>query len=95
VNGKLRLTIDASPAPLAARLWIAQTATQDFRAAKWNEQAVTSSSGTVIGEVTSPERGHLAFYGEVDYEIEGLRYHLSTQVRTTECKAEVEKRQHC
>jgi hypothetical protein len=24
------------------------------------------------------------FFGELDYEIDGLRYHLSTQVRMTE-----------
>jgi PhoPQ-activated pathogenicity-related protein len=82
--GKLRLTIEATPGPLAARLWVAQTATQDFRAATWKEQAVTFSNGIIVGEVTSPEKGYLAFYGELDYEIDGLKYHLSTQVRTTE-----------
>ena len=84
VNGKLRLTIEATPAPVAARLWVAQSPTQDFRAAKWQEQAVTLSKNLVVGEVSPPEKGHLAFYGEVDYEIDGLRYHLSTQVRMTE-----------
>jgi hypothetical protein len=31
-------------------------------------------------EVTPPEKGHLAFFGELDYEIVRLPYHLSTQV---------------
>jgi len=84
VNGRLRLTIDASPAPNGARLWVAQTETQDFRRASWTEQAVTLSNGMIIGEVTPPEKGHLAFYGELDYEIDGLKYHLSTQMRMTE-----------
>ena len=39
---------------------------------------VTVSNGIIIGEVTPPEQGHLAFYGELDYEIDGLKYHLST-----------------
>ena len=38
----------------------------------------------IIGEVTRPEQGYLAFFGELDYEIDGLRYHLSTQLRMTQ-----------
>jgi len=88
-NGRLRLTIDATPAPKAARLWVAQTETQDFRSAKWTEQAVTVSNGIMIGEVTPPEQGHLAFYGELDYEIDGLKYHLSTQIQVTACNPDL------
>jgi PhoPQ-activated pathogenicity-related protein len=84
VNGKLRLTIDSNAAPIGARLWIAQSATADFRSVQWKEQEVTISDGKIIGEVTPPENGHLAFFGELDYLIDGLRYHLSTQVRMIE-----------
>ncbi len=81
LNGRLHLTVEATPAPTSARLWVAQAPTQDFRQAKWREQAVTSSKGTVIGEVTPPEKGYLALYADLDYEIDGLKYHLSTQVQ--------------
>jgi PhoPQ-activated pathogenicity-related protein len=84
VNGKLRLTIESAPAPNSARLWIAQTPTKDFRTAKWTEQAVSLSDGKIIGQVSLPENGHVAVFGELDYEIEGLRYRLSTQMRMTE-----------
>jgi PhoPQ-activated pathogenicity-related protein len=84
VNGKLRLAIDATPAPTGARLWITQSPRTDFRTARWHEQPVSFSDGKIIGEVTPPENGHLAFFGELDYEIDGQRYHLSTQVRMTE-----------
>jgi PhoPQ-activated pathogenicity-related protein len=84
VNGKLRLSIAATPPPTGARFWIAQTPTRDFRTAKWSEQQVSVSNGKIVGEVTPPDKGHLAFFGELDYEIDGLRYHLSTQVRMTE-----------
>lgn len=80
-NGKLRLTVEAKPAPTGARLWVAQASTQDFRKAKWREQPVIVSKGRVIGEVTPPEEGYLAYYSELDYEIGGVKYHLSTQVR--------------
>lgn len=92
VNGQLRLTVDATPAPAAARLWVAEIGTQDFRTAKWKEQTMTFSNGVGIGEITPPEKGNVAFYGELDYEIEGLKYHLSTQVRMTECN---ENRRPC
>ncbi|HET8562958.1 MAG TPA: PhoPQ-activated protein PqaA family protein [Candidatus Binatia bacterium] len=84
VNGRLRLTVEATPAPTGGRLWVAQTVTQDFRTAKWIEQAVTVAQGIVVGEVTPPKKGYLAFFGELDYEIDGLKYHLSTQIRVTE-----------
>ena len=83
-NGRLRLIIDATPAPLAARLWIAQSATTDFRTTQWREQEVNFFDGKIIGEVTPPEKGHLAFFGELDYDIGGLPYHLSTQLQVTE-----------
>lgn len=81
IDGKLRLTIEATPAPVGARLWIARAPTADLRAAQWKNQAVSYSDGKIIGEVTPPESGNLAFYGELDYEIDGLKYHLSTQMR--------------
>ena len=84
VDGKLRLTVDATPAPNGARLWIAQTPTRDFRAAKWTEQAVSFSGGKMIGEVSLPDNGHVAFFGELEYAVDGLRYRLSTQMRMTQ-----------
>ena len=84
VNGKERLTIDASPVPLGARLWVAQAATADLRAAAWTEQSMVIADGKISGEITRPEKGRLAFLGELDYEIEGLKYHLSTQIRNIE-----------
>ena len=43
------------------------------------------SDGKIIGEVTPSEKGHFAFFGEDD-EIDGLRYHLLTQVRMTKAR---------
>jgi hypothetical protein len=41
------------------------------------------SDGRIIGAVAAPEKGHLALFGELDYAVDGLQYHLSTQVRVT------------
>jgi PhoPQ-activated pathogenicity-related protein len=83
-NGKLRLTIAATPMPIEARLWVARSATADLRASVWSPHEASLSGDKIVGEVTAPEKGHLAFFGEVDYRIDGLRYHLSTQVRMTD-----------
>jgi PhoPQ-activated pathogenicity-related protein len=77
----LRLTINANPAPVAARLWVAHAPTRDFRQAKWTEQTVTLNGSRVVGEVAPPTEGFVAFFGELEYEIDGLRYYLSTQMR--------------
>ena len=83
-NGKLRLTIAATPMPLNARLWVARSATADLRTSVWSPHEVSLAGDKIVAEVSSPETGHLAFFGELDYRIDGLRYHLSTQVRMTD-----------
>jgi PhoPQ-activated pathogenicity-related protein len=90
-DGKLRLTIEASPPPLGARLWVAEAATQDFRQAKWKEATAGREGGSIIGEVSPPAQGCLAFFGDLDYEIDGLRYHLCTQIRVVGKPASVAK----
>ncbi len=80
-DGKLRLKVDAKPAPAAARLWVAEAPTRDFRKADWVEKPAELKDGTVLGEVAAPTKGCLAFYGELDYELDGIRYNLSTQLR--------------
>jgi PhoPQ-activated pathogenicity-related protein len=80
-DGKLRLTVTASPGPKAARLWVATAPTRDFREAKWEERKATLNEGGMVGTVEPPKEGCLAFYGDLEYEIGGLRYHLCTQIR--------------
>jgi PhoPQ-activated pathogenicity-related protein len=80
-DGKLRLTIDAQPAPKAARLWVADAPTHDFRQARWYEKPAVIQGTRITGTIAPPEEGCRTFYAELDYEIDGLVYHLSTQVR--------------
>jgi PhoPQ-activated pathogenicity-related protein len=80
-DGKLRLTVTCKPGPLAARLWVAQADTRDFRKAEWQEKPARLQDGTVVGEVEPPAKGCLAFYGEVEYELDGIHHTLATQLR--------------
>jgi len=48
-NPKMQLTIRADPAPKAARLWSAQSATRDFRLVKWSDRPLEVSGKTITG----------------------------------------------
>jgi PhoPQ-activated pathogenicity-related protein len=78
---QLRLVVTADPAPKGARLWMATAPTRDFREAKWTDQKVKLAKNTIAGEVTAPKEGCLAFYVDLDYEIDGISYHLCSQLR--------------
>ena len=77
----LRLVVTADPAPKGARVWSATAPTRDFRKAKWTDQEVKLTKDKVTGEVPAPKEGCLAFYVELDYEIDGISYHLCSQLR--------------
>src|SRR5207244_2747757 len=80
-GGKMWINVETSEAAKGARLWVAQAPTRDFRKAKWVEQPAVIKENVVAGGVSPPTSGCLAFYAELDYEIEGIPYHLSTQIR--------------
>ncbi|MFO0965710.1 MAG: PhoPQ-activated protein PqaA family protein [Gemmataceae bacterium] len=81
LDGKLVLDVEASVAPKAARLWVAQGPTRDLRKAKWEERPATAKGGTIRGAVAAPASGVLATYAELEYEMNGQPYYLSTQMR--------------
>jgi len=83
-EGQMRLVVQCDPAPQGARLWVADGKTRDFRKSKWTEQKATVEKGRVTGLVEVPKEGCRAFYAELDYEIDGIQYHLSTQLRLVE-----------
>jgi PhoPQ-activated pathogenicity-related protein len=81
---QLRLNIDARPKPLGGRIWVAETSGEDFRTAQWRDQPVSFTEGKMVGAVKVPQTGHMAIYGELDYEIDNVTYHLSTQVKVSD-----------
>jgi PhoPQ-activated pathogenicity-related protein len=85
-DGQARLTVTADPAPLAVRLWVAHAPTRDFRKATWQEEPVELKKGRVVGKVVPPANGYTAFFGELEFEIDGVRHPLSTQVRVLQAK---------
>jgi PhoPQ-activated pathogenicity-related protein len=83
--GALRLVVDSSPAPKSALVWDATSDSLDFRKSKWTSRPVESKETmTIVTE--RPASGNIAFFADLEYEIEGLPYHLSTQIRQTNVK---------
>jgi PhoPQ-activated pathogenicity-related protein len=78
-DGPLRLTVDASPKPKAARTWTARSDSNDFRESRW-ESSVLEPGTTMKSEAPRPEKGRIAFFADLDYEVDGVTYHLSTQI---------------
>jgi PhoPQ-activated pathogenicity-related protein len=85
-NGTLLLTVNSTPSPRAAKLWVARSDTRDFRESTWGSTEMTVSGGTAKGETPRPGKGFIALVGDVEYEVDGMPYHLSTQVRQTGAK---------
>ncbi len=82
-SGQARLTVDSDHLPKAARLWVASAPTRDFRLARWKDQALDSGK-SIVGKATPPTTGCVAFFAELDFEIDGLSHQLSTQMRILE-----------
>ena len=80
-DGAPRLVIKTSPAAKEAKLWTASSDTRDFRGSKWTagKPAASDKSFRFVG--SAPKTGYTALFGDLTYEIDGIEYHLSTQVR--------------
>ncbi len=76
-GGEATLTINASVAPIAARIWAAKSETRDFRESHW-ESAPLKPGTTITRYVPKVSSGNVALFGELEYEIDGIPYHLTT-----------------
>lgn len=68
---------------LAARLWLADAPTRDFRNATWKaeELPLTDNIRETRGTVSVPDKGCRAFFAELEFEDNVSKYWLSTQLR--------------
>ncbi|HMB04538.1 MAG TPA: phenylacetic acid degradation protein, partial [Isosphaeraceae bacterium] len=82
-GGGLRLQVRSTPEPKSARLWVARSDSRDFRDARWEAKPMPINGSVIKGEVARPGEGFIALLGDLEYEIDGFRYHLSTQIRQT------------
>jgi len=76
-SGATTLTIQAHPEPTSARLWSARSQSRDFREAKWASSALEAGTSISVS-LPDPAPGHTAAYADLEYQIDGIPYHLST-----------------
>ena len=80
-NDKLRLQVRSEPAARQIVAWVATAPTQDFRQAKWNSAPTRTDGPAAIYELPVPATGFAAVFGEAEYDLDGLPYYFSTNVR--------------
>ncbi|MES2789751.1 MAG: PhoPQ-activated protein PqaA family protein [Planctomycetota bacterium] len=77
----LQLKMKADVAPTTVKLWVASSATKDFREAEWKPLVLEAKEGEFLGTVPKPQSGHVALYGELHFQSGPLEYSLTTQLR--------------
>ncbi len=81
-----KLTVRATAPPLAARVWVVDAPTRDFRKATWADRPAAVDGTTVAVAADVPASGFRAYFGELDYELDGLTYRVCTAVRVLAAK---------
>lgn len=80
--GVCRLEVTSAAKTTGMKIWSAESDTRDFRQARWTEDAAAKFPATV----KAPEKGFRAFYAETEYDLDGLKFNLCTQIRILEAK---------
>jgi PhoPQ-activated pathogenicity-related protein len=84
-SGKaIALQVTSSTKPIAARLWHAHSDDKDFRDSKWASRPLGGNTSgdtqTFATTVDKPATGHVAYYGELQFHINGVPFSLCTLV---------------
>lgn len=77
----VELTITSDQKPKAVRFFKASAPTKDFRDSKWTFEEIPSTQLPFTARLITPVSGFAACFGEVEYEIDGKTFTLSTQIR--------------
>jgi PhoPQ-activated pathogenicity-related protein len=78
---KARVAVAFDTKPSAVRVWKASAPTLDFRKARWESADVEFAKGKASATVAPPVSGYTVFFLECEFEADGLKFDLSTQVR--------------
>jgi PhoPQ-activated pathogenicity-related protein len=81
LGDKPRVAVHYDTKPTAVRLWKASAPTLDFRKATWQSSEVAFGKGNASTAVAPPATGYSVFFLECEFETDGLKYDLTTQLR--------------
>jgi PhoPQ-activated pathogenicity-related protein len=76
-----RVAVAYDTRPTAVRVWKASAPTPDFRKATWTSTEVEAGKGRASATVAPPAKGYTVFFLECEFEADGLKFYLSTQMR--------------
>jgi PhoPQ-activated pathogenicity-related protein len=77
---ELKLVMTSDAPAVRAQLWSAESPSRDFREARWGPRPLELREDRYTGALAVPAAGHVAFYGELQFELKGLVYSLTTHV---------------
>lgn len=80
-EGDFVLKIRSSAAPQGARMWVVRSSDKDFRDDRWEPQPLQRQEDSFLGRVTRPAQGHVALFGELQFQEDGVPYSLCTLIR--------------
>jgi len=87
-NATFWLRVKSDKKPKEVRIWSASSPTRDFRKARWEFVAAKAQGDKYVGAQQFPESGYLAVFAEAVYQLDGIPYFLSTNVKIVKSPAE-------
>ncbi|MEO2029577.1 MAG: PhoPQ-activated protein PqaA family protein [Fuerstiella sp.] len=79
-DNEVKLTMTATPRPETVRFWTATSDDLDFRDDKWTSTELPATGTGWVGQVDVPASGHVAVFGEFEYDLDGHPWSLTTLV---------------
>ena len=76
----LKLTMSSSPKPDTVRFWTAASDDLDFRDDKWTSTVLTATGKDWVGQIEVPASGHVAVFGELEFDLDEHPWSLTTLV---------------
>ncbi len=75
-----QLILSTAAKPVASQLWTARSETKDFRQSRWESRPMKNGGQDYVGEWERPGSGHMAYFVELRFELDGLPYSLCSLV---------------
>ena len=85
-NGGVHLSLQSDQKPRKVRAWVADSASRDFREAKWESYPARANGKGHEYKLSRPAKGYRAIFGEAVFDADGTPYFLSTNVKIINAK---------
>jgi PhoPQ-activated pathogenicity-related protein len=83
----VRLDVTSEPSPKSVAFWTAESGSKDFRESPWTAGPLAPGADRMSHTVARDGEKFRVVLGDLAYEIDGIEYHLSTQIRIVDPKS--------